>query len=332
MINIPVITSILSAKELGEFIKEKYKLNENFTCRLIRTGMNHTYFISDNETKYVLRIYSHNWRSKSEILAEINLLNLLKNNDISVSFPILDKNGNVIQQINAPEGIRQAVLFSFAEGGKVRFMDKETCFSIGSLMAKIHNQTVDKKNERINYNLETLLKLPYEYSKTFFSEKLDEMKFIKEQSEVIGKSFKENYENISNGIVHLDIWYDNMSVTDKNEITLFDFDFCGNGSLILDVAYFCMQLFHIETDKAEYELKLKEFLNGYNSIRKLSDLELKLIPNAGSSIWIFYLGIQVKRFDWSNVFLSENYLKMYIGKMKMWTEYNKKNKITVANN
>ncbi len=63
----PVIASTISAKELGEFAKEKYGLNKNYDCELFRTGMNHTYFLSDNEIKYVLRVYSHNWRSKSEI-------------------------------------------------------------------------------------------------------------------------------------------------------------------------------------------------------------------------------------------------------------------------
>lgn len=55
----------------------------------------------------------------------------------------------------------------------------------------------------------------------------------------------------------------------KNEITLFDFDFCGNGWHILDVEYFCKQLFLIESDKKQYELKVQGFSNGYQKVRKL---------------------------------------------------------------
>ena len=325
----PVIASTISEKELGEFAKERYGLNENYDCKLFRTGMNHTYFLSDNETKYVLRVYSHNWRSKSEIIAEIELLNLLKENNLSVSFPIQDKNRELIQEINAPEGIRYVVLFSFAEGDKIRFTDKETCFVIGSLMAKIHNLTSNTTIDRISYDKESLLELPYERLKEFFSEKLPEMEFIKE----IGKFFqKTDFENTQKGVVHMDIWYDNMAVTNEKEITFYDFDFCGNGIQILDVGYFCKHLFHIETDKKEYELKMKHFLEGYQSIRLLSDNELKLIPKAGLAVFVFYLGIQAQRFDWSNIFLSENYLKMfYVGRLKSWIEYNNIEKITVAN-
>ena len=320
MTRLPVTASTISAKELGEFTKEKYGLNKNYNCKLFRTGMNHTYFLSDNETKYALRVYSHNWRSKSEIIEEIELLNLLSENNLSVSFPIQDTNGAFIQEINAPEGIRYVVLFSFAKGEKIRFTDKETCFLIGSLMAKIHSLTSNRTIDRISYNKESLLELPYEHLKQFFSEKLPEMVFIKK----IGEFFhKTDFENIRNGVVHMDIWYDNMAVTNDKEITIFDFDFCGNGAQILDVGYFCKQLFHIENDKKEYELKMKHFLEGYQSIRVLSSNELKFIPKAGLAVFVFYLGVQAQRFDWSNIFLSENYLKMfYIRRLKSWIEYN----------
>lgn len=326
----PVHASILSEKELGEFAKERYGLNENSGCKLFRTGMNHTYFLSDNETKYVLRVYSHNWRSKSEIKEEIALLNLLNEHNLSVSFPIQDKNGDFIQEINAPEGIRYVVLFSYAKGGKIRFIDKESCFLIGSLMAKIHNLTSNTTIARISYDKKLLLELPYERLKEFFSEELPELKFIKE----IGEFFQQtDFENARKGVVHMDIWYDNMAITNEKDITIYDFDFCGNGAQILDVGYFCKQLFHIETDKKEYELKMKYFLDGYQNIRLLLDSELSLIPKAGLAVFVFYLGIQAQRYDWSNIFLSENYLKMfYVERLKTWIEYNNIEKITVASN
>jgi Ser/Thr protein kinase RdoA (MazF antagonist) len=328
MTQFPVTTSTLSATALGQFISEQYNLNKNCTCQLFRTGINHTYFITDNETKYVLRVYFYNWRSKSQIEEEIKLLLLLKENNISISFPITDKKGEFIQDINAPEGMRHAVLFSFAEGEKTRFMNVATCFSIGSLMAKIHTITANKRIERINYDAEALVQLPYEYAKSYFSESLAEMQFVKKQSEKISKNFEEiDFTKVTKGIVHLDIWYDNMNVTDQNEATIFDFDFCGNGLLIFDVAYFCKQLFHIETNKNEYELKVESFLKGYQSMRTLSEEEIKIIPAAGAAIWIFYLGVQSQRFDWSNIFLTENYLKMFIGRMKSWIEYHDSKKI-----
>ncbi|MGV0754734.1 phosphotransferase [Empedobacter brevis] len=318
----PVIASTLSQTELGEFINEKYLLENHFDCKLFRTGVNHTYFLSNVNTKYVVRVYCHNWRTKAEIQEELDLLNSLKKYNLSVSTPIPDKNGNLIQEIVAPEGLRYVVLFTFAEGEKMRFMTNETCFAIGSMMAKIHNVTATKKINRINYNSDVLLYKAYEKLNLFFSEDLGEMIYLKQISSKIAKRFEKiHLSEHQKGIVHLDIWYDNLSVNKENEITIFDFDNCGNGSLILDIGYFCKQLFFIETDKNEYETKVESFINGYKKERNLSEKELDLIPEAGASIFIFYLGVQAQRFDWSNIFLTENYLKMFVGRIKNWLDY-----------
>ena len=328
MSNFSVTASILSEKELGRFIKEKYALSGAYHCRLFRAGVNHTYFLSGDNVKFVFRVYCHNWRTKIEIEQELQLLNLLKENALSVSYPIPDHDGDLIQVINAPEGIRYAVLFSFAEGQKMRFMSHKTCQSIGSLMAKIHTVTERKKTDRVSYAPEVLLYQPYELLKSFFDEDLDEMKYIRDISPLIAKRFESSHLSEDQcGIVHLDIWYDNLSVNDENEITIFDFDNCGNGPFILDVGYFCKQLFFIETNKQEYESKVQSFLNGYQKIRVLSDREIELIPEAGASIFIFYLGVQAKRFDWSNIFFTENYLKMFVGRIKDWMEHYENNRL-----
>ena len=159
------------------------------------------------------------------------------------------------------------------------------------------------------------------------------MRYLKELVYNISETFEKiNQLKFQKGIVHLDIWYDNLSVKDNKEITIFDFDNCGNGLFILDIGYFCKQLFFIESDKEKYESKVGSFLNGYRKIRELSDEEIKLIPEAGASIFAFYLGVQAQRFDWSNIFLTENYLKMFVGRIKSWMEYYKNKKITMANN
>ncbi|MDF0718263.1 phosphotransferase [Muricauda sp. 334s03] len=324
MSNFPIIASILSDKKLGEYVKEKYGLRGKIQCKLFRTGVNHTYFLFAGNHKYAVRVYCYKWRTKTEIQEELRLLQLLSEKNLSVSFPISDKEGKLIQDIDAPEGVRHVVLFSFAEGEKIRFMDDETCFIMGSLMARFHSITLDKTINRTNYNSELLLKTPYKLLAQFFSEDLPEMKYLKNTGGEISKTFKKLEDSvIPKGIVHLDVWYDNVSIKKNKEITIFDFDNCGNGFLILDIGYFLIQLFHIESDKKVYESKVETFLNGYREVRELSEQETEFIPAAGASIFIFYLGVQAQRFDWSNIFLTENYLKMFVGRIKSWMDYYK---------
>ena len=56
----PVTESTISAKDLGQFLREKYDLSERTNCKLFRTGMNHLYFVTDGDKKFAFRIYTFN--------------------------------------------------------------------------------------------------------------------------------------------------------------------------------------------------------------------------------------------------------------------------------
>jgi Ser/Thr protein kinase RdoA (MazF antagonist) len=132
-------------------------LSKDAKCQLIKAGLNDTYLVTDNSDKFVFRVYSLNWRPKAEIGEEIKLLNQLKQNDISISYPLSDNENNYIQTLNAPEGDRFAVLFTFAYGEKQHIISKETHFQIGQLMAQLHNITNNQKLNRIDYSPEIIL-------------------------------------------------------------------------------------------------------------------------------------------------------------------------------
>lgn len=322
---IAAATSVLSEADLEKFVIGRYKLHNGFVCKLFRTGINHTYIISDGTTKFILRVYCRNWKTGVEISEEVRLLDLLHDNQVEVSYALPDPDGKYIQTLSAPEGLRYAVLFTFGSGGKIRFLNPDTCFTIGSAMAKMHDVTSGKSLRRVTFDEHTLLHDAYKNITTIFSEDLSEIMYLKHTIATIAEVLTDTKSDAcASGIVHLDIWYDNMSVRSDTEITLFDFDNCGNGKLIFDLAYFCKQLFHIETDKQQYEQKVTAFLAGYRSKRDISNVELELIPHCATAIFVYYLGMQASRFDWSNIFLSENYLKMYVGRIQAWTDYNAK--------
>ena len=88
---------------------------------------------------------------------EIKLLNQLRENAISISYPLSDNERNYIQILNAPEGDRFAVLFTFASGEKQHLISEETHFIIGQLMARLHKITNNQKINRINYTPEAIL-------------------------------------------------------------------------------------------------------------------------------------------------------------------------------
>lgn len=310
----PVTNSTLSATHLGAFLQSKYGLDSNASCRLLKAGINDSYLVASGDDKYVFRIYSLNWRSEKEIEEEIRLLNLLKENDIPVSYPITDTTGNYIHELAAPEGKRYGIMFSFARGEKLLNIPADVHFKIGEIMAKMHRLTTNLKLERVDYSPKVILIDSFDQLKKFISADTEEINFMASVQQYLLNEFANaDADNIRKGAVHMDIWFDNLSIDKNGEVTLFDFDFCGNGWLCYDIAYYILQINSTEKDENECRLKTEAFLDGYESVTKISDEERRLLPALGVSLYFFYLGIQCQRFDnWSNTFLNETYLKRFV--------------------
>ncbi|TKB97760.1 phosphotransferase [Pedobacter cryophilus] len=322
----PVSSSILSSTHLIHLLIEKYGMSDKTTCKLLKAGINHSYLLTDGEEKFVFRIYSLNWRSEKEILEEIRLLNDLKSNQISVSYPITDQKQNYIQVLNAPEGKRFGVLFSFAKGEKLLNYSTELHYKMGTMMAQLHQKTHNYKLERVNYTPKILLQDSLKHLADFLPAQSSEMEFMLTTQKYLLDEFKKvNTNEIRFGAVHLDIWFDNFNISKDNEVILFDFDFIGNGWLCMDLAYYILQLHSTERDEKECTLKVASFLSGYESVVKISEEEKRIIPMLGVSLYFFYLGIQCERFEnWSNTFLNEMYLKRFINLLvKRYFDLNK---------
>lgn len=320
----PVTESTISATFLAAFIQQAYGFNTPVHCKLFRTAMNHLYLVNTSASKFVFRVYTMGWRSRSEISEEIRLLVHLKSSGVPVAYPIADQGGDFIVSLNAPEGERYGVMFSYAEGRKISGLTPVACCNIGQAMAKMHKVTENFKLARITYSPQTLLEDSYQSSSAFFGVTSDEMLFVDRTSKYLaGQYAKVNRDEIRHGVIHLDIWFDNMHISNEGQITLFDFDFCGNGWLCHDIAYFIVQLYNTRKSDDSYTLNLENFWDGYESISKVSTEEKRIIPFIAVSIWFFYLGVQCDRFDyWTNIFLSEDHLKRFISIIKKWIGYN----------
>ncbi|MFT3936078.1 MAG: phosphotransferase [Chitinophagaceae bacterium] len=319
----PVLDSILAPDAIAAFVKEKYDLQGLVSARILKTGISHTYLIEQENGKNVFRLYTKGWRTEKEILSEIALLNMLHQNKVSVSYPIEDVKKIYVQELVAPEGIRYGVLFSFAKGEKMLNMPDEVHYKLGKLMASIHLLTKDYKIERVTYTPDVLLKDSFDWLKKFLPAETEEMIYMQTlQNKLYNTFLQAPSDKLRFGAVHLDIWFDNL-VVDDNKPTLFDFDFCGNGWLLLDISYYILQLFSTERDEAVFHRKKDQFFEGYQSIASISREEMDLIPAAGAAVYFFYLGVQCSRFDnWSNNFLNEIYLKRFISLLiKRWVDF-----------
>lgn len=178
----PTINITLSPIELGKIIQQKYQLTDKTECNIFWLAMNHLYIVQDDENKYVFRIYTYNWRTKLEIEEELRLLLHLKDSNTQVSYPVADKSNEYIHEIDAPEGKRYGVLFSYAKGEKTARFSPQTSFLIGQELAKVHQSTENFTLKRISYNSENLLANSILSIKNFFKTTNNEIEFLEKLS------------------------------------------------------------------------------------------------------------------------------------------------------
>jgi Ser/Thr protein kinase RdoA (MazF antagonist) len=242
---------------------------------------------------------------------------------MSVSYALADSSGGYVQELAAPEGMRLGVLFSYAAGEKLIDAPDEVHHMIGRQMALMHGYTEGFGLKRVSYTPEVLLCESFRYLEPFLPADTAEMSFMRSARDYLFAELNQADDTqLPCGAVHLDMWFDNLVVAGET-ITVFDFDFCGNGWLCTDVAYYLMQLHALTPDEAACARKTERFLEGYESVAPLSAEERRLLPHLGVSLYFFYLGEQCRRFEnWSNVFINDVYLKRYITvRVKKYFDY-----------
>ncbi len=321
----PVTSSTLSKEHLAAFLMEHYPIGIAAMCSILKCGINDTYMVSSSEGKFIFRVYSLNWRNTNEIGEELRLIGHLKKNGVSVSYPIADNEGQYIHEFEAPEGLRYGVMFSYAEGEKLHNYSAKQHYDAGVVMANMHQASEGLFLQRTNYTLNNLLVTPLDELKKFLPEHTREFIYMQSLQAHLLKELQEvNEDELSKGAIHMDIWFDNMNINKDGVITLFDLDFCGNGWLAIDIAYYMLQLSNVERDENNWKEKVGSFLNGYESVRTISTEEQRILPMLGLCSYFFYLGTQVRRFDnWSNHFMSETYLKRFVSQLvKRYAELN----------
>jgi Ser/Thr protein kinase RdoA (MazF antagonist) len=324
----PAQYSTLSAAALKTHLTEAYRLDPSTTCSLLIRNVSDTYILENDSQKYIFKIYRDAHRKRNEIEGEVELLNILKATGNSVSYPITDVFGKQIQQFNAIEGLRNGILFSYAEGKVILELENEQLIQLGHDIAKLHQtaSSIKLNHPRPVFNFETTLFEPLRDLKPHFTEMQEEFEYLTSIADKVVKKFEEfDTATFSYGYCHYDFFPKNFHFDEKGKITFFDFDFAGEGYLINDLMTFLNHYFFHQLNKLiskeQAEKDFGTFLKAYQETRSLSDDELKAIPYLGITFHIFFLKFFYDNYDdWSNIFLTPRYTKHRVGLIKKWEE------------
>jgi Ser/Thr protein kinase RdoA (MazF antagonist) len=317
----PVRYSTLSPEALLKNILSKYPLNAELQCEYLYRGLNDNYLVRDSHSKYVLRVYRHNWRDLRDIESEVELIQHLRSQGVSVSFPLPDRESNLIQKVHAPEGLRYAVLFSYAEGDSpLTRMSTHQSYLTGKELAKMHRLTAKRRlgNNRCHLDVTALLYESFNAIKPFIEDRKDDLADLNEVITKLAQKFERiSLGDLSFGICHGDFYPSNYHISANNEITLFDFDACCCSWFVMDIAAFC----YVITRFYKNAKKINEaFLRGYQEIRPLNKVEIDLIPCFGAIHRIWVLATQCSNFEVFCHFVRTNIKRDIIGDLKKYVD------------
>ncbi|PSK89088.1 phosphotransferase enzyme family protein [Taibaiella chishuiensis] len=319
----PVQYSTLSALALGERVATVYNLPVT-QCRYLLRGVSDTYVVTTTTGQYILKVYRDAHRSVAEINGELALLDALVSGGAQVVRPIANPAGERLLPLQAPEGLRYAVLFSFAAGRTLAGFSEAQLGIIGREMAFNHNITavVQLPWPRKAYTHQTTVERPLSLLQPAFDEYPEGYALLQQTAaRVAGKLAAYDTAKFNVGYCHYDYFPKNFFFDGEDKMTLFDFDFAGRGFLAYDLAsifiHFYFDTRYKQKPREQAKAEMDTIVAGYRQLRAISGEELEAIPLLAYQLLLFYLGFQYENFDdWSNFFFSTRFLKARLEEME----------------
>ena len=301
----------LSKEQLVNFFK-KYDLGKLLNFNEITDGIENTnYFIKTEKGKFILTFYEKRVDEK-DLPFFIGLMKNLFNENFPSPEPIINKNGNYISEVLG----KKAAVVSFLEGKAKKILNPMDCYNVGIGTAKMHMITKNLPGKRIN-------KLSINSWKNIYNRvKNDCSKIHPSLGDVIEKNLIEiekNWpKNLPSGIIHADLFPDNIFFKNNELSGIIDFYFSCNDFYAFEIAV-CLNALCFEGEKENLSFnvtKAKKFIDGYSSIRNLNEDEK-------NSLKILCQGAAI-RFLLTRVFDYLNLIEGALVKIKDPVEYLKR--------
>jgi homoserine kinase type II len=298
----------LNKKNVEEILSD-YSIGQLKEFEGIEDGIENTnYFLLVDKKKYILTIYEK--RVKSEDLPFFSdLMTGLDKEKFSCPVPIKNKNNKTISAYKN----KNLMIVSFLEGKAKKVLSPNNCRSLGYEVARMHLITKNFKIQRQNdLSIKSWRKIFEQVKEKCINIHRDLPKLIESNLADVEKNWP---TNLPKGIIHADLFNDNIFFKDEKFNGIIDFYFSCNDFYALEIAIcFNALCFDGSKDNLSFNVtKAKNFMDGYSQLRKLNDNEKKSIKvlSQGSAL----------RFLLTRVFDTINIVEGAIVKVKDPMEY-----------
>jgi len=248
-----------------KYIEKNYNIGKIINFTGIKKGIENTnYIIQTKNKKFILTIFEKRVQKK-DLPFFMNLMFGLSKLKIKCPEPIKNKRGKYLFKIKK----KKACLVSLLKGKDKKELNYNDCFIVGKNIAKLHIASKKLKLYRKN-------SLSVSSWGPLFNRIGKGYKNSKELMKTELKYIKKNWpKNLPSGIIHADIFVDNIFFNKKKFYGFIDFYFSASDYFAYELAI-CINALCFNKKNKIFKLdkkKSSKLIKGYQSVKKLTNSE-----------------------------------------------------------
>ncbi len=260
----------VGAEELAAFLAD-YDVGQLLSYKGIAEGVeNSNFLVNTSVGHFILTLYERRVAAK-DLPFFLALMEHLHARGITCPQPVKNKAGAVLGKIAR----RPAALITFLDGMWIRRPSAAHCAALGDVLARLHLAGLDFGKRRANA-------LSVDDWRSLYESCRDRVNKLQRDLEPflaseLGRLENEWPRDLARGVIHADLFPDNVFFLGNKLSGLIDFYFACTDALAYDIAI-CLNAWCFETDHSYNVTKGRSLLQAYAHVRPLSEQERDALP------------------------------------------------------
>jgi homoserine kinase type II len=268
--NLMAVYTDVDDDDLASFL-EDYDIGQLRAYKGIAEGVENTnYFLETTQGKFILTLYERRV-STDDLPYFLSLLEHLSQRNLMCPLPVKTRAGETLSRLAG----RSAAIVTFLDGYCHHAPKVRHCSDVGRALAQLHLAGRDFPLQRANA-------LGAAQWRPFFETLQGKAETIQpglhalldDELNWLSKAWP---NNIPTGVIHADLFPDNVFFIGDQLSGLIDFYFACNDALALDVAI-CLNAWCFDAEHQFDVAKGRALLAGYQEVRALSEDECRALP------------------------------------------------------
>ena len=268
-----------------------YDIGAVLSCKGIAEGVENSNFLVTSERgNFILTLYEKRVQP-ADLPYFIALMEHLASRGVACPTPLRGLDGVALRLLCG----RPAAMVTFLSGMWPRRIQPFHCASVGAALAELHRAGASFGMSRTNDLSVSGWRRLYEASRCRAAEV--QRGLVEELDAELASLECEWPRDLPVGVIHADLFPDNVFFRDREVSGLIDFYFSCTDFLAYDLAI-CLNAWCFEADGSLNVTKARLLLDGYRRVRPLKAVELSALPLLARGSALRFL--LTRLFDWLN--------------------------------